>query len=252
VSNAVRDALAERLFAAGFKREEDWFVIDDGEAFMQQIHIDTLADLARAALSAAPEADTILRELVAATIERQDAPSADKPLHKPIEARAWMAAFAWADAQKAPQPRTAPEQPDELVRYLESTIKDGTVNEQIVARTALRLLRAAAQPRTAEPGQPVRRWPFVETPGYFAGRLAAAHAEFHGDMLAAVRCVLIESPPTLAAEPAPAPADEPPTAFDYAANKGMAVTKEWCRGWDDCRAYCVMVAKLQAERSKPI
>jgi hypothetical protein len=70
----------------------------------------------------------------------------------------------------------------------------------------------AAQPRTAEPGQPERRWPFVESPEYFAGRLAGAHAQFHGDMLAAVRSVLIEEPPALAApaEPAPAPADEPP------------------------------------------
>lgn len=54
MTDAVRDALTERLFAAGFKREEDWFVLDEGEAFMQQIHIDTLADLARAAALAAP------------------------------------------------------------------------------------------------------------------------------------------------------------------------------------------------------
>lgn len=49
---------------------------------------------ARSALSAAPEADTILRELVEA--ERAGEEFLD-----------WAAAFAWADAQKAPQPRTA-------------------------------------------------------------------------------------------------------------------------------------------------
>jgi hypothetical protein len=27
-----------------------------------------------------------------------------------------------------------------------------------------------------------------------------------------------------------------PPAFDYAASKQMAVTREWCRGWDDCRS----------------
>lgn len=42
------------------------------------------------------------------------------------------------------------------------------------------------------------KWPFLETPAFFADRLAAAHAEFRGDMLAAVRAVLIEDPPQLA------------------------------------------------------
>jgi hypothetical protein len=57
-----------------------------------------------AALSAAPEADTILRELVKAvrsvnTEQESKNLASDWP--------AWAAAFAWADAQKAPQPRTA-------------------------------------------------------------------------------------------------------------------------------------------------
>jgi hypothetical protein len=45
--------------------------------------------------------------------------------------------------------------------------------------------------------QPVARpWPFVETPGEFTERLRAAMIEF-GALLPAVRCVLIEQPPTL-------------------------------------------------------
>jgi hypothetical protein len=51
------------------------------------------------------------------------------------------------------------------------------------------------------PGVPVvqtpKRWPFVETPGEFTERLAAAMREFP-KLLAAVRYVLIETPPTLA------------------------------------------------------
>jgi hypothetical protein len=70
-------------------------------------------------------------------------------------------------------------------------------------RALVHIARVALSDGPAPPA--ARRWPFVESPGYFAGRLAAAHAEFHGDMLAAVRNVLIEQPPTLA-EPAPAPA----------------------------------------------
>lgn len=44
---------------------------------------------------------------------------------------------------------------------------------------------------------PSKRWPFVESPGEFTERLAAAMREFP-TLLAAVRYVLIETPPTLA------------------------------------------------------
>ena len=47
----------------------------------------------------------------------------------------------------------------------------------------------------------VKRWPFVETPGEFTDRLAAAMREYP-TLLAAVRFVLIEQPPTLALEAA--------------------------------------------------
>ena len=56
----------------------------------------------------------------------------------------------------------------------------------------------------AEP-EPVRRWPFVESPGEFTARLRSALDEF-GDLLPAVRCVLIEDPPTFTY---PAPAQTP-------------------------------------------
>jgi len=43
-----------------------------------------------------------------------------------------------------------------------------------------------------------RRWPFVESPGEFTRRLCNARDLFGGDMLAAVRNVLIENPPVRA------------------------------------------------------
>jgi hypothetical protein len=94
----------------------------------------------------------------------------------------------------------------------------------------------APQPRTAEPA--------VQLP------TSAAVVDYSAIKAVPFTNLMSDSVTVNPAEPAPAPADEPPTAFDYAANKGMAVTKEWCRGWDDCRAYCAMVSKLQAERSR--
>jgi hypothetical protein len=47
-------------------------------------------------------------------------------------------------------------------------------------------------------GMQVKRWPFVESPGEFTDRLAVAMRELP-TLLAAVRYVLIETPPTLAA-----------------------------------------------------
>lgn len=32
------------------------------------------------------------------------------------------------------------------------------------------------------------------------------------------------------------------SALDYSASRGIAVTKEWCRGWDDCRALVASAA----------
>lgn len=55
---------------------------------------------------------------------------------------------------------------------------------------------------------PVKRWPFVETPGEFTSRLHKAWAEF-GSLLPAVRHVLIEDPPKLAA-PTPQPVQAVP------------------------------------------
>lgn len=53
-------------------------------------------------------------------------------------------------------------------------------------------------------GEPVKRWPFAESPGEFADRLnKALGSDFNGFLdaarvLAAVRTVLIERPPALA------------------------------------------------------
>jgi hypothetical protein len=47
----IHKALEASLFDAGFKREEDWFVRYEGEPYMEQIHVDTVDALGRAALS---------------------------------------------------------------------------------------------------------------------------------------------------------------------------------------------------------
>lgn len=71
------------------------------------------------------------------------------------------------------------------------------------------LARTPAQPPVA--AVPEKRWPFVESPGEFACRLAEACGEFRS-LLPAVRHVLIEHPPTLATPtPAPAAQGESPT-----------------------------------------
>lgn len=50
-----------------------------------------------------------------------------------------------------------------------------------------------------------KQWPFVESPGEFTERLRVAmdHFDASGGLLAAVRNVLIENPPTLRVEPTP-------------------------------------------------
>lgn len=55
----------------------------------------------------------------------------------------------------------------------------------------------AGVPERVRPGE--KRWPFVESPAEFTRRLCDARDHFGGDMLAAVRNVLIENPPTLEA-----------------------------------------------------
>lgn len=55
----------------------------------------------------------------------------------------------------------------------------------------------SSQPAAVQGG----RWPFVESPGEFTARLEAAMREF--PLIGAVRHVLIENPPTLAAAPQP-------------------------------------------------
>jgi hypothetical protein len=187
------------------------------------------------------EADTILRELVALRRSQAEAYLLDRPGDIVDEARrrerlaepAWAAAFAWADAQKAPQPRTASEQPV-VACVIDLDGHDYLCWKAVAAETysdkpQRDLIYATPQPESLVPINCNRQ---SERPCPECHIQPGETCDICG-----------------AAEPAPAPADEPPTAFDYAANKGMAVTKEWCRGWDDCRAYSAMAAKLQAERS---
>jgi hypothetical protein len=67
----------------------------------------------------------------------------------------------------------------------------------------------AQSPKPAE-----KRWPFIESPGEFTRRLCNARDHFGGDMLAAVRNVLIENPPVFAAPGA-----------------GLAQSKQEPEGW---------------------
>jgi cytochrome c1 len=64
------------------------------------------------------------------------------------------------------------------------------------------LCHACSHPVSAPPSAPVgvKRWPFVESPGAFTERLAAAMQEL--PLIGAVRHVLIENPPALAQQPA--------------------------------------------------
>jgi hypothetical protein len=77
------------------------------------------------------------------------------------------------------------------------------------AESLLTQIAAIATPPVERAAEPVRRWPFVESPGEFTLRLWRAYTEFDGDMLAAVRFVLIENPPTLYTEAQPERAAEP-------------------------------------------
>lgn len=78
----------------------------------------------------------------------------------------------------------------------------------VLGQIALNAIIAALSAQPSSGGQGV--WPFVESPGEFTERLAAAMQEF--DLLGAVRHVLIEKPPALAARQ---PVGQEPVAHEY-------------------------------------
>lgn len=65
--------------------------------------------------------------------------------------------------------------------------------------------RCYTTPPAAPVQEPVKRWPFIETPGEFSDRLFEAIRDF-GSILPAVRYVLIENPPLYTTPPAAQPA----------------------------------------------
>jgi hypothetical protein len=195
------------------------------------------------------EADTILRELVEAerattaclnglpgtvtTVELNEAVK--------VEEAAWAAAFAWADAQKAPQPRTA-EPATAPPAALPRELRDEEIAK--LANTAI---------------------------GYDGTGFQEVHS---GDLRWFARSVIAADRDLRAAqaEPAPAPADEPPPLPEPAAT----VTAKCVLYFGDERLYRVVqepvaltdgatlytadqmrarddywIAKLQAERAKP-
>ena len=85
--------------------------------------------------------------------------------------------------------------------------------------------------------EPVRRWPFVESPGAFTERLRMAHAEF-GDLLAAVRCVLIENPPTLAPVAAQAQPQQSENQEALADTQRAIIEAAERRGYERAIAEC--------------
>lgn len=88
---------------------------------------------------------------------------------------------------------------------------------------------------SAQPSPGGQEWPFVESPGQFAERLADAMREF--DLLGAVRHVLVEKPPALAArQPVgdQCPDDLAVDAFAAAMKAKMAAARAKGRGgWED-------------------
>jgi len=81
---------------------------------------------------------------------------------------------------------------------------------------------AAIQPPAAsQPSEKV--WPFAESPGDFTKRLLNAYNDFDGNLLSAVRYVLIENPARLAVQP---PAASQPTALS-----GEGVSDEQIACW---------------------
>jgi hypothetical protein len=174
---------------------------------------------ARAALSAAPEADTILRELVEATRQLHSDGKLPEAVSRYGDAR--KAAFAWADAQKAPQPRTA-----EPPAFASLQFPDGVAEHEQWRMSSI--IEAAWQRDASKLALALRSMP-------------ATRAEIE-------------------AEPAPAPADEPPPLDIIAQAKRILVLVDRCienhttGNRSDLRAALLDelgAAKLQAEGSQP-
>jgi len=85
----------------------------------------------------------------------------------------------------------------ELVDFALANVQTSGDREKVMRYAAL--TKEAIEP--APPKVRARPWPYVETPGEFAGRLQVALNDFNGDMVAAVRHVLIEKPPAVARTP---------------------------------------------------
>lgn len=86
-----------------------------------------------------------------------------------------------------------------LVERIEQALMYGSQIPAPMYDAACDALKTLAHRATTQAPAEPRRWPFVESPGEFTNRLLAAWHYFDGDMLAAVRSVLIENPAALAA-----------------------------------------------------
>lgn len=92
------------------------------------------------------------------------------------------------------------EQRKAIRAFIDSTLLPliGDVMEKKLTQAALTIRDLLEEPATQAPR---KQWPFVETPGEFTERLRAAMDLFDRDLLAAVRYVLIETPPTIVGVP---------------------------------------------------
>lgn len=103
------------------------------------------------------------------------------------------------------------------------------VNAHNTMKQAADLLEA--QPATAKETP----WPYVETPGEFAQRLARAMEEFPGNLLAAVRQAMIENPPVRVST---APLDAGAAALLEKANSLIATLRgQTDYRTDECNAW---------------
>jgi hypothetical protein len=111
-------------------------------------------------------------------------------------------------AEAAPQAPAAPAEATEAAGKAHDWRDNASYGGETCAECgATKGSRRGNAPCTWPPAKTAKRWPFLESPGEFTARLEAAIRSF-GSLLPAVRNVLIERPPTLAAAPAAPAVDE--------------------------------------------
>ena len=169
-----REALAaafDRLHRDGFQRQEDWFVKNAGEEFMEQIHVDTIALIAASPAAGGVQALTdeqIIKRCSDAGIQWL-VPDADPDgfpggfdMCSMADMRKLLAAAPPAAPAPASDEREAPSVPDTVLTYIHAygdarADDDGTsvvrLAEAILAMRRWAASLAARAPQAAAEGQ---------------------------------------------------------------------------------------------------